>query len=151
MAVRQLPPWVGQSRGTAIGSLALLDPVEESGGGSFLEKLGDRLLNAVGEGTAAVFGFMFVLNALVAMSIIGASISPVLGAVLALIAVAWIVVGAVAGHLVHTRADDAPVWARSLVTALIVIGKITVIVMIVVSIIIILYLMLAIVAAGRDG
>jgi hypothetical protein len=149
--MRQLPPWVGQSRGTAIGSLALLDPVEERGGGSFLEKLGDRLVNAVDGGTAAVWGFMSILSQVVALSLIGAIIAPALGAMLVLIAVAWIVVGAVAGYLVHTRADDAPAWARSLVTAMIVVGKITVILLIVASVIIILYLVLAIVVAGRDG
>lgn len=151
MAVRQLPPWVGQSRGTAIGSLALLEPVVESEGGSFLDKLGDRLMNAVGDSTAAVVGFMFVLNALVSLSIIGASISPVLGALLVLIAVGWIVVVAVAGLRAHTHGDDAPAWARYLLAALTVIGRITVVVMIIVTVIVLLYIVLAIMVAGRDG
>ncbi len=150
MAARQLPPWVGQSRGTAIGSLALLDPVVDDAGGSFLEKLGDRMVNAVGEGPAAVVGFLFILNALVSLSIVGASISPVLGALLVLIAASWIALCGVAGFMVHTRADDAPLWARGLVVALLIIGKITVIVMIVVTVIILLYLVLAIMAAGSD-
>jgi hypothetical protein len=151
MAVRQLPPWVGQSRGTAIGSLALLEPIVESEGGSFLDKLGDRLMNAVGDSTAAVVGFMFVLSALVSLSIIGASISPALGALLVLIAVGWIVVASVAGLRVHAHGDDAPAWDRYLLAAMTVIGRIIVVVMIVVTVLLLLYFVLAIVVAGRNG
>jgi hypothetical protein len=151
MAVRQLPPWVGQSRGTAIGSLALLEPVAERTEGSFVERLGDRLMNAVGDSTAAVVGFMFVLNALVALSIIAASISPVLGALMVLIAVGWVVVVSIAGLAVHAHGDDASAWARYLLAALTVVGRITVVVMTIVTLIVLLYFVLAIVAAGRNG
>jgi len=145
------PLWIGRRRGTNLSSLvAFPEPEPEPDRNPFLKRLGNRLFNAVGDGPAGVIGFLTTLNFFMSLCIVAANVSVPLAVVAILATVIWCFIGVAAGYLVHARGDEAPDWARGLVAAFIVIGKVTVVIMIVITVIVLLYMLLAIVVAGRD-
>jgi hypothetical protein len=145
------PLWIGRRRGTNLSSLvAFPEPEPEPDRNPFLKRLGNRLFNAVGDGPAGVIGFLTTLNFFMSLCIVAANVSVPLGVVAVLATVAWCFIGVAAGYLAHARGDQGPDWARGLVAAFVVIGKVTVVIMIVVTVIVLLYMLLAIIVAGRD-
>lgn len=106
MAMRTLPHWYAQPRGTAITSLAVLDGDGGGDEGSFLSRLGDRLTNLVDGGPAAVIGFLVVLSMLMPLPAAGVN-TPWLAAVLSLIPIGFCAAACLAGLLVFREGEDA--------------------------------------------
>jgi hypothetical protein len=132
--IGQRPMWYAQPRGTAITAVAALDGDDESPG--FLGALGHRLTNLVDGGPAAVLGFLVVLSLMAGLPAAGAATSTTLAAAMTLVPVAWCILAAGAGVLVHARGDQAPDWASALVSFMSITGKIAAMVFVVMSIVI---------------
>jgi hypothetical protein len=151
MAMRSLPHWYAQPRGTAITSLAVLEASDEDEGG-FLPRLANRLTNLVDGGPAGVVGFLVVLSILATLPAAGAS-TPWLVATLSLIPIAFCAVAGGAGLLVYREGEGAPPWASGLVSFLIITGKVAVVFFVVVTVVTVVVMALAMIAgissAGR--
>ena len=152
MAARPLPLWYAQPRGTAITSIAALG---DDGGDreGLLPQLGHRLVNLVDGGPAAVVGFLVILSMLAALPAAAASVVW-LAALLALIPLGWCGLAAAAGLAVYQLGENAPPWARALVTFLVITGKAAVVTFVVTTVIITVAIVFAMIAgissAGRD-
>jgi len=153
MAMRTLPHWYAQPRGTAITSLAVLDGDGGGDEGSFASRLGNRLTNLVDGGPAAVIGFLVVLSMLMPLPAAGVN-TPWLAAVLSLIPIGFCAAASLAGLVVFREGEVAPPWASGLIAFLTITGKVAVVAFVVITVVTVVVMALAMLAgissAGRD-